>query len=180
MSTYAIGAIVNHGVRHMPADTAYLNVGVWAGFSLLAGMVGNEDRRVIGVDNFSEFVGGTFGDVRGEFAARFEAVRSPLHEFHDIDYREYFASVHRGPVGFYFYDGEHSYENQLLSLELVEPFLVRGAAVMIDDAFAEAPRQALNDFLASRRDAYEIVFERQPVTKGHPTFWNGIAILARR
>src|SRR2546421_7561046 len=41
MSTFAVGAMINHAVSRMPAGQAYLNVGVYAGFSLLAGMVEN-------------------------------------------------------------------------------------------------------------------------------------------
>lgn len=57
MSTFAIGAIINEAVAHMAPDHAFVNVGVWNGFTLLAGMAGNPDRRCIGVDNFSEFGG---------------------------------------------------------------------------------------------------------------------------
>jgi|GEM_PF-6652711 len=54
-STFAIAAIVNRAVRAMPAEQAFVNVGVWHGYTLFAGMVGNPDRTCIGVDDFSDF-----------------------------------------------------------------------------------------------------------------------------
>ena len=47
MSTFAIGAIINRAVRQLPGGQAYLNVGVWNGFTLLAGMADKEVNRLI-------------------------------------------------------------------------------------------------------------------------------------
>src|SRR5437899_2425873 len=52
MSTFAIGAIINLGVWQMPDDQAFVDVGVWNGFTFLAGMIGNSVKRCIGIDNF--------------------------------------------------------------------------------------------------------------------------------
>jgi hypothetical protein len=52
MSTFAVGAIINHTVSCMKPDVSFVNVGVWNGFTLLSGMVGNPDKRCVGVDNF--------------------------------------------------------------------------------------------------------------------------------
>jgi Methyltransferase domain len=174
LSTYPIGVLVNRAVATMPVSSAYVNVGTWHGFTLFAGMVGNEDRRCIGVDNFSEEIVPEYGDVRASFLARFERLRSPRHEFHELDYRDYFARVHDGPLGFYLYDGEHSYDNQLGSLEIAEPFFVPGTVVLVDDAFAEQARRATTDFLERRAGEYEVIFDRPTASKGHPTFWNGV------
>ncbi len=172
MSTYAVAAIINRGVAQMPPGTAYVNVGVWQGFSLLAGMAGNPDRRCVGVDNFSEF-----GGPREEFLARFEASRGPAHEFHDMDYGEYFARRHAGPIGLYFYDGDHRYEHQLKGLETAEPFLVPGAFILVDDTNTADPRQATLDFAA--RGGYRVVFDRRTASNCHPTLWNGLMILRK-
>ena len=50
----------------------YLNVGVYAGFSLLAGMVENPGHDCIGVDNFALPAG------RKGFLKRFEAMKAPF------------------------------------------------------------------------------------------------------
>jgi hypothetical protein len=55
MSTFAMGALINHAVADLPEGQAYVNVGVWHGFTLLAGMAGHPAKRCVGVDDFSQF-----------------------------------------------------------------------------------------------------------------------------
>lgn len=43
MSSFAMGAIIHRGVSLMPKDQAFVNVGVWHGFTFLCGMINNPD-----------------------------------------------------------------------------------------------------------------------------------------
>ena len=52
MSTFSIAAMINRAVRRMCPDQVFVNIGVWHGFTLLAGMADNLDKVCIGVDNF--------------------------------------------------------------------------------------------------------------------------------
>jgi predicted O-methyltransferase YrrM len=174
MSAFALAAIINEGVRRMPPGQAFVNVGVWHGFSFLAGMAGNADRTCIGIDNFSEF-----GGPREAFLARFGAARSMRHSFHELDYREYFSRVHQGLIGFYIYDGAHAYDHQRRGLETAEPFLAPGCIVLVDDTNDDEPAQATRDFVAARPGAFRILFERRTAHNSHPTFWNGVMVLER-
>ena len=175
MSTYAVGAIVNVGVAEMPPGSSFVNVGVWNGFTLLAGMAENGDRRSVGVDNFSEY-----GGPREAFLARFESRRGKNDAFVDADYVEYFRSLHDGsPIGFYIYDGGHEYEDQVRGLELAEPFFVPGSVVLVDDTNWDEVRAATLAFVGSRRGRFEIVCDRTTAANGHPTLWNGIMLLRR-
>ena len=56
-STVANAYIISKLVELMPSSSAYLNVGVWYGFSYLAPLVSNPEKICIGVDNFSQFGG---------------------------------------------------------------------------------------------------------------------------
>ncbi len=174
MSTFAIAAIVNRGVSHMPDDQAFVTVGIWHGFLLLASMINHPEKICIGIDDFSEF-----GGPREAFAERFSRFRGPKHRFYDMDYRAYFASVHRGPIGFYLYDAAHDYEDQLLGLRIAEPFFAKGCLVLVDDTNALAPRRATLDFLATSRHRYEMILDRTTAQNRHPTFWNGIMLFER-
>jgi len=174
MSTLAVAAILNRAVGEMDPAHAFVNVGVWQGFTLLAGMAGNPDKICIGVDDFSQF-----GGPRAEFYERFRQRRSPRHRFFDMDYREYFACMHEEPIGVYLYDGDHGYEDQRLGLELAEPFFADGCIVVVDDTNCEEPRQATLDFVARSRAAWEILLDRRTSANGHPTFWNGLMVLRR-
>ena len=122
MSTFAIGSVINRAVQQMPNGQQFVNVGVWNGFTLLAGMAGNLGQPCVGIDNFSQF-----GGPRDAFLERFERRRSAHHHFFDMDYQAYFRDHHTGPIGVYIYDGEHSYANQLQGLQAAEPFLAPGA-----------------------------------------------------
>ncbi|MDQ3805077.1 MAG: class I SAM-dependent methyltransferase [Acidobacteriota bacterium] len=174
MSTFAVGAMINEGVRRMPAGQCFVNVGVWCGYTLLAGMVGNAEKACIGVDNFSEF-----GAPRRRFFAGFNQRKSPNHRFYEMDYADYFGSVHEGPIGFYIYDGSHDYENQLRGLRVAEPFFAKGCVVMVDDTNWDAPRQATLDFVAGSSYGYQVLLDETTYANVHPTLWNGLMILRR-
>jgi Methyltransferase domain/Glycosyl transferase family 2 len=173
MSTLAFAALINNAVACMPTDHAYVNVGVWAGFSLLAGMLENPEKRCIGIDNFSQWSGARDGLLR-----RFEAMKGPAHDFYEGDYRDYLA-IHRGPIGVYLYDGDHAYDHQRLGLQLAEPFFGDACVVVVDDTNWRAPREATIDFVADSAHEYEIVLDMATSGHCHPTFWNGIMVLRR-
>lgn len=174
MSTFAIGAVINRAVALMPPHAAFVNVGVWNGFTFLVGMAGNAGQRCVGVDNFSEF-----GGPREAFLSRFTRRRSPRHAFHEMDYRKYFAERHEGPIGVYLYDGEHSYDNQLRGLETAERFFAPGCVIVVDDTNLPDPRRATMDFVGARPGQYRVLLDRTTSGNGHPTFWNGLLVLQR-
>jgi hypothetical protein len=174
MSTFAIAAVINRAVSLMPEGSAFVNVGVWNGFTYLAGMAGNAPRRCVGVDNFSEF-----GGPKEAFLARFERRKSPRHDFYEMDYAEYFAKRHDGPIGVYLYDGEHGYENQRRGLETAERFFAPGCVIVVDDTNLPEPRRATLDFMAAHPDRYRLLLDRTTCANGHPTFWNGLLVFQR-
>lgn len=174
MSTCAIGGMINEAVHQMPANQAFVNVGVWNGFSLLSGMVGNADKTCIGVDNFSEF-----GGPKEDFCERFNEFRSANHHFYEMDYEAYFRQEHNGPIGFYIYDGEHSYTNQLKGLQIAEPYFAEDCLILVDDTNYDEARQGTIDFIENSPNEYEIIFERETFCNSHPTFWNGVMVLRR-
>lgn len=168
LSTFGLAAIINKAVAQMPQNQAYVNVGVWHGFSFLAGMVHNPDKKCIGIDNFSQF-----GSPRADFLRRFHRYKSDKHHFYDMDYVDFFKNF-KGPIGFYFYDGEHSYENQLKGLQLAEPLFAKDCIIMIDDTNWEAPRKATLDFMSASANKYRVLMDAW-----HPAFWNGVMIIQK-
>jgi len=176
MSTYAIACLINKAVKDMAGDQSYVNVGVWHGFSLLSGMLGNADKKCIGIDNFSEF-----GGPRMEFRRRYLDARSDKHQFYEMDYRQYFKNVQKPEekIGFYFYDGAHDYQNQLDGLKIAEPFLTDDALIMVDDTNWPDPYRATLDFMAGSVFKYEVILDKKTSGNCHPTWWNGIFVLQR-
>ena len=172
MSTLALAAIINRAVAQMPEGQAYLNVGVWNGYSFLAGLLGNSDKRCIGVDNFSQF-----GGPEDDFRRRFAQFRSTAHSFHDQDYEAYLRTRHKEPLGVYFYDGEHSYKNQYTGLRAAEKFFAPGCWILVDDTNWDEPREATLEFIRRSRRRYRLVLDVRTPYSGHPTWWNGLMLL---
>src|SRR4029077_20011460 len=52
MSTFAIGAIINRAVAQMSIGHAFLNIGVWNGFTLLSGIADKLEKTCIGGHHF--------------------------------------------------------------------------------------------------------------------------------
>jgi len=171
MSTLAISAILNRVVADMPPDQAFVNVGIWHGFTLLSALLDNPDKRCIGIDNFSQF-----GGPKQEFLERFERLRGPAHSFHELDYRVYFEQQPTTPLGVYLYDGEHSYANQLQGLQVAEPYFAKGCIVLVDDTNWKEPRQASLDFIEQSSRRYQLLLDARSAANSHPTWWNGFMV----
>jgi predicted O-methyltransferase YrrM len=174
MSTFAVGAIINLIVTMMPDNLSYVNVGVWNGFSLLSGMAGNPNKKCIGIDNFSQF-----GSPKSEFLLNFDKEKSNKHLFYEMDYVDYFNEKHTDEIGFYFYDGQHSRENQFKGLKIAEPYLAKGGIIMVDDVNVKKVLDGTNDFLRDSRYKYNLVVQKNTSHNCHPTFWNGILLMRR-
>ena len=174
MSTFPIAALIGVILKHLPPGQIYLNIGVWHGFTLFAGMLLAPEVPCVGVDNFSEF-----GGPRELFYQNWQRFCSgPHQQFYELDYQAYFQT-HTAPIGLYFYDGAHDYANQYQSLVLADPFLAPGALILVDDTNFEVPRQATLDFLRARSE-YRLLGDLPTAMMHHPTFWNGLMILQKQ
>ncbi len=182
MASYPIGLIINQIVAELPSDQAYLNVGVWQGFSLIAGMAGHPNKTCIGLDDFS-----MWGGPREAFLQRFEQWKGSRHYFFEIDYKQYLLNQHQSPLGFYFYDGDHSYDHQLNGLKMAEPFFAKNCVIMVDDTNWKEPKQATYDFMKHSSNSYEVVMDQSTESDRvanresamHPTFWNGLLLIRK-
>ena len=174
MSSLAIGMMINQIVSTLSADTCFVNIGVWKGFTLFAGMVGNAHQTCIGVDRFLQEK-----SPKDAFMKRFLALRSPHHHFYEMDCATYFQTVHTGNIGFYLYDGDHRYDCQMENLLMAEPFFADRCVILIDDINYHEARQAAFDFMRQSRYGYEIVVDERTRSNKHLTFWNGVMLLQR-
>jgi hypothetical protein len=171
MSTFAIGAMINQGVAQLAEGTAFLNIGVWHGYTFFSGLADNDKKRCIGVDNFS-----LKNSPREKFLKRLERFASPKHSFHEMDFREYLTKVHRTPIGFYLFDGPHHYADQFEGLQLAEPYFAENCLVMVDDCNWDQVRGANLDFMQKSPNEYRVLLDKRTPKSGHPTYWNGLMI----
>lgn len=173
MSTFAIGAIINKIVREMNQEYCFLNIGVWCGFSFFSGIIGNQSKKCIGIDNFSEFSENNFSKT--QFLSKFEKFKYQ-NEFYEMDYRDYLTEKHNSTIGFYIYDGKHDYYNQYEGLKLAEPFFSDNCIVLVDDTNLAHVREANLKFISDSKNKYKIIADKTTNhnSNRHPTFWNGI------
>lgn len=169
MSTAANCFLINSICNSLTENQLYLNVGVWNGLTYCAGLL-NTKCKAIGIDNFSQF-----GGPKEIFLKNYQSYKRNNDEFYDIDYTEYFKT-HKEQIHFYFYDGEHSYENQYNGIKVAAPFLDKGSLILVDDTNMSAPRDATFDALRDLNIKYDIWLDQKTAHNCHPTFWNGLIL----
>jgi len=193
MATTHIGILINSAVSYLESNECYLNIGVWQGYSFFSGVVGNPEKLCIGNDNFSLFSGRTgfsgepdalgrdFGDTRAIFYREYARVKSKQKAFFEGDYRDLLRDWHHRfgfQIGFYFYDGDHSYTAQIDALNMAAEYLSPHCVVLVDDTNIEDVVQANLDFLTHHRD-FKLAFDLPTPANRFPTWWNGIQVLVR-
>jgi predicted O-methyltransferase YrrM len=166
-------ALLNLAAACLGPDEAYVEVGVYHGASLIAALLDNVDRRVVGIDSFG-FRDGSLEKVEQNLA-RF-GVRRP-----EILVGDVFELVPNGaldgtPVGVWYYDAAHSYEAQVEGLRIAEPVLAPGALMIVDDTDWEQVGRAMDDYLAAQPRARRILTIAGK-DGGYPQWWEGMQVL---
>ena len=128
-------ALLNVAARCRGEGEVYLEVGTFHGTSLIGAMLGNSGEFVA-LDNWS------LGDgSREQLAANLDryGLRATVLE------GDAFETLRAGvptPIGVYYYDNGHEYEQQLDGMRLVEPYLASPALVIVDDTDWERVERA--------------------------------------
>ena len=166
-------ALVNLAASCLETDEAYIEVGVLHGASLISTTLGNEHKRIIGIDNFS-LRDGSAEKVAENFS-RFGLPKPELLE------GDVFELVPNGAldgisVGVWYYDASHAYEAQIEGLRIAEPHLAPGALVIVDDTDWERVDRAMDDYLASQPRARRIL-TLDGKDRGAPQWWEGMQVL---
>lgn len=175
-------------VGMMPAELCYLELGIFQGVTPLVVSKENPGKKVIGVDDFSQF------DKNGENLGRINAAKEFLGasnlEIHAEDFEAYLKKM-RGElarkVGIYYFDASHDYRSQMLALQYATRYVARGGIVVVDDCNYPHVRQATADMVDVFPE-FKLVFEAYTGT--HPkdmtpeenkqcrkTWWNGVHII---
>ena len=191
MSKISIGFIINQICKSLDSKGVYLNIGVWRGFSMFAGMI-NTECEVYGVDNFSfnyNEGNNSLNNIVEEKKARkyfFDHLKKfqdeKKHFFFDMDYKKFFTlwEKRKKVIDFYYYDGEHSYENQYQNLIIANNFFKRGTIILVDDYNEDNVEKATLDFVAKFDSDFKILKEIKTANKYiHPTYANGIVLIEK-
>ena len=162
-------ALLNVAARCLGDGEVYLEVGTFRGTSLISAMRGNEGEFVA-LDNWSMAEGS-----REQLDSNLErhGLQATILE------GDAFETLRRGvpsPIGAYYYDNGHEYEQQMEGLRLAEEYLASPALVIVDDTDWERVERAVDDYLAQQPRATEI-FRADGNDRGHPEWWEGMRVL---
>jgi protein O-GlcNAc transferase len=166
-------ALLNLAASCLGKDEAYVEVGVYHGASLIAAMLGNDDKRFVGIDALR--FGGTSLDKIEANIARFGL------EVPEIVVGDAFELVPAGAlgdtrIGVWYYDAAHSFEAQVDGLRIAEPHLVPGALLIVDDTDWEDVERALDVYLADQPRARKVL-TIDGKSRGAPQWWEGTQVL---
>jgi hypothetical protein len=178
MTSPGVLQLLNSAVSLLEDGEDYCEVGCFQGATLIGALLGNLGRAALAADNFSQF--DPHGVNRATLTANLASFgMTDQVRFHDQDAEDFLAGLSgtAARIGVFFYDGAHDYRSQLLGLLLAVPALARRALIVVDDANAPGPRQATLDFLAARPEA-RLLLDLPTPGNGHPSFWNGLLVLA--
>ena len=184
MSSENIRFFTNEIVKKFARGGIYLEVGMYRGCSLLSAALFNPTTRCIGIDNFSS------SDPENKNK---DILKNNLHKFGNpknieyylMDYKQAIENIFfREPnlkIDVYYYDGSHSYKDQLNGLRIMLPHLSEKCVVLIDDVNRKGPEQANQDFIRKNSD-FESVFKvKTKSDNSHQKYnwWNGFEIITR-
>lgn len=166
-------ALLNLAAACLEEDEAYVEIGVFHGASLIAAMLGNAEKRFVGIDSFA-FRDASLDRVHANLA-RFDLVPP------EIVVGDAFELVPTGAlgdvsIGVWYYDAAHSYEAQLEGLRIAEPLLVSGALVIVDDTDWDDVARAMDEYIVEQPRASRLLTV-DGKSRGSPQWWEGMQVL---
>ncbi len=156
-------------------DTCYMEIGCWKGSTFISALFGN-DRFIsdaIAIDNWSQFDG-----PKQEFFANTQCLISdvPFRFFEQDCFSIDKKSSFKKPVNVYFYDGDHTEQDQELAFTYFDEIFDDVFIAMVDDWNADQIRKGT--FSAFKKLGYKVLYQKEFFIKeqGGETWWNGFYI----
>ncbi|KYH44350.1 class I SAM-dependent methyltransferase [Branchiibius sp. NY16-3462-2] len=174
-------AVLHAAANLLPPDEVYLEVGTFKGRSLCAAVQDAQDQKFYAMENFLEF-GMAGQEARAELETNLEqhASGAQVHLL-EGDCFKLMAQpdLLPGPVGVYFYDGEHTLLSHYLALAVVEPLLADEALVLVDDATWPVVKRAHQQFI-KRHPGWQVAECWDAREADDPLWANGLHALVYR
>ncbi len=172
--------LLNRLVAAMPADQKYLEIGTFKGLTLCSAAYGNKGKHCIACDKFRFWAKSTgWGfQARAAFHANIDRYKanSATIEFHDMKSLAMFRKgLVKGPIGVYFYDGNHRYEATRKNILAAVPLLAPSSVLLVDDWQDPVVESATRDAIAQSglRVEWERALGEKTKDRG---FWNGLGV----
>jgi len=185
LATENVLALLNLAASLLRPGESYVEVGTLFGASLIGAMRGNtcdfvaiDNFRFPGVETRGREIPAADRGRLDENLRRFGSDAATILEGDAFEAIEGGALGNR-KVGVYYYDGPHDYESQLRGMRAIEPWLADEALVVVDDHDWERVARATRDYLAAEPRA-RLLVEIPGWDRGHPQWWEGVAVLGWR
>jgi hypothetical protein len=177
-------AVVNLAASLLDPGESYVEAGSFMGASLIAAARDNEDKDIVGLDDFS-FPAMEVRERmlpaanRGELEANLDGFGVHNVTVLEGDALQLLRDGVLGDrrIGAYYYDASHTYASQLEGLRLVEPYLAEPALLIVDDSDWEDVARATGDYLAEQPKA-RLLLEIEGHDKDQAWWWDGVTVLA--
>lgn len=167
--------MLNRLVQELPRDEIYFEIGSHKGATLISALLDHRTAIAHACDNWSEF---KERDARACFFENLRRYQPRLPEIvvHEEDcFKLAEREALRGPIGIYFYDGDHSRESQRRAITAYAPSFASEVIVLVDDWNWEPARAGTAEALAQLKpkESYFVEFKAGHNGDIH-NFWNGV------
>lgn len=181
MSTENVRFLFNEIVKQYAKNGLYMEIGTYQGCSLLSAALFNPSTRCIGIDNFSQFDEGCENqEILKANLSKFDNLQNI--EFYKGDYEKVIKNIfNKEPnlkINVYFYDGHHSYKNQMDGLRVILPHLEKKCILIIDDYNTDRVERANHDFLKENLE-FKAIIKIKTNGNSSKNWWNGIEVIGR-
>ena len=133
MTSINILKVLNLAAKSLNKEEIYLELGTYKGLTLIGAMLGNEDKKFIAVDDFSQY-GGSEAELLENIHAFFPQGISPNFRFYQLSIEEFFKDCREKDIGMVFFDALHTYKAIMDYFWLVLPHLAESAILIFDDS----------------------------------------------
>lgn len=180
LSSPRVCNLLNRLVAGMAPGDRYLEIGTFKGRTLLSAAYGNKGKVCYACDKFrfwGKHTGWGFDARRALYGniARYRTTSAEIRFFEMTSRALFDRRLVQGPIGVYFYDGDHSYRGTHHGVVSAAPLLAHRSILLMDDWNDPIIRRAT---YAGIVDAgLDIVWERG--LKGDHSergWWNGLGV----
>ena len=161
-------ALLNLAASLLAPAESYVEIGSYAGASLIGAMRGNDDGDFVAIDRF-DWVSRERFDAN---LTTFGATGATIIEGDAFDVLES-ERLEGRRIGVLFWDADHSHDGQLRGLRAVERHLAPGALVICDNADGAGVLGAIDAWLRERSRA-RLVLDLGGHTRGQPWWHDGM------
>ena len=180
MSSPRVCNFLNRLVSAMDLEESYLEVGTWKGRTLVSAAWGNIGRVCFGCDRFrtwGRYTGPGFLARRALYdnLARYRGRTAEIRFFRTTSEQLFRERLVDGPIGVYFYDGDHSYAGTRHGVMAAAPLLSQRSVLLMDDWNDPVIRGAT---LAGIADAGLETLWHRALDGNHSEsgWWNGLGV----